>query len=111
MAEMFLSARTRPETQTPLFPLVNSASPRSAPGPHSVEQDGHYYRHLAMIFPSRSQLASQQITRTGRAGAVTKEGLAATLLQHVSPIEWDNIVLYGEYVLNRRLVRRSRSWP
>ena len=31
-----------------------------------------------MIFPSRSQLASQQITRTGRAGAV--EGLAATLL-------------------------------
>ena len=33
-----------------------------------------------MIFPSRSQLASKQITRTGRAEAVTKEGLAATLL-------------------------------
>ena len=31
--------------------------------------------------------------------------------RHVSPIEWDNIVLYGEYVLNRRLLRRSRSWP
>ena len=28
-----------------------------------------------------------------------------------SPIEWDNIVLYGEYVLNRRLVRRGRSRP
>ena len=24
----------------------------------NVEQDGHYYRHLAMIFPSRIQLAS-----------------------------------------------------
>ena len=33
-----------------------------------------------MIFPSRNQLASKQIRRTGRAEAVTKEGLAATLL-------------------------------
>ena len=48
-----------------------------------------------MIFPSRSQLASKQIARTGRAEAVTKEGLAAALLQHVSPIEWDNVTLYG----------------
>ena len=49
-----------------------------------------------MIFPSRSQLASKQITRTGRAEAVTKESLAATLLQHVSPIEWDHVILYGQ---------------
>ena len=38
-----------------------------------------------MIFPSRSQLASKQITRTGRAEAVTKEGLAATLLPGREP--------------------------
>ena len=54
-----------------------------------------------MIFPSRNQLASKQITRTGRAEAVTKESLAATLLQHVSPIEWDHVILYGQYVLDR----------
>ena len=71
----------------------------------NVDQDGHYYRHLAMIFPSRNQLASKQITRTGRAEAVAKEGLAATLLQHVSPIEWDNVILYGQYVLDRARVR------
>ena len=58
-----------------------------------------------MIFPSRSQLASKQITRTGRAEAVTKEGLAATLLQHVSPIEWDHVILYGQHVLDRARVR------
>ena len=40
---------------------------------------------LDMIFPSRSQLASKQITRTGRAEAVTKEGLAATLLPARQP--------------------------
>lgn len=27
------------------------------------------------------------------------------LLEHISPIGWENIILYGEYVLNRSLVR------
>ena len=38
-----------------------------------------------MIFPSRNQLASKQIRGTGRAEAVTKEGLAATLLPGRQP--------------------------
>ena len=68
-----------------------------------------------MIFPSRSQLASKQIRRTGRAEAVTKEGLAATLQPRLppgsarssqdSPIKWDNVILYGQYVLDRARVR------
>ena len=49
--------------------------------------NARYYRHPDILFPSRSQLASKQTTRTGRAGAVTKEGIDATLLQHVSSIE------------------------
>jgi hypothetical protein len=28
-----------------------------------------------------------------------------SLLEHVSPSGWDNVLLYGEYVLNRNLVR------
>jgi hypothetical protein len=31
------------------------------------------------------------------------------LLEHVSPIEWDNVVLYGQYILDRKLVRRRRG--
>ena len=31
-----------------------------------------------------------------------------SLLEHVSPIEWDNVVLYGQYILDRKLVRRCR---
>ena len=27
------------------------------------------------------------------------------MLQHVSPIEWDNVILYGQYVLDRARVR------
>lgn len=34
-------------------------------------------------------------------------GIDVSLLEHVSPIEWDNVVLYGLYVLNPKLVRRS----
>jgi hypothetical protein len=29
-------------------------------------------------------------------------------LEHVSPIEWDNVVLYGQYILDRKLVRQRR---
>jgi hypothetical protein len=29
-------------------------------------------------------------------------------LYHESPIEWDNVVLYGQYILDRKLVRRRR---
>ena len=38
--------------------------------------------------------------RTLRSGAIAEEGIDATLLQHVSPIEWDNVILYGQYVLD-----------
>lgn len=34
-----------------------------------------------------------------------KSGLDLGCLEHVSPIEWDNVVLYGEYRLDRNLIR------
>jgi len=35
-------------------------------------------------------------------------GIDLSLLEHVSPIEWDNVVLYGQYILDPKLVRRRR---
>lgn len=32
-------------------------------------------------------------------------GVDLSLLAHISPIGWENIILYGEYVLNRNLIR------
>jgi len=32
-------------------------------------------------------------------------GVDLALLQHVSPITWDNVILYGEYMLDRNLVK------
>jgi hypothetical protein len=35
-------------------------------------------------------------------------GINVSLLEHVSPIEWENVVFYGEYVTNRDLIRSVR---
>jgi TnpA family transposase len=32
-------------------------------------------------------------------------GIDVSLLEHVSPIERDNVVLYGQYILDRKLIR------
>jgi hypothetical protein len=32
-------------------------------------------------------------------------GIDVSLLAHISPIEWSNVILYGEYRLNKDLVR------
>jgi hypothetical protein len=32
-------------------------------------------------------------------------GIDVSLLAHVSPIEWSNVILYGEYKLNKELVK------
>ncbi len=46
-------------------------------------------------------------------GRVTSEcnpegdGIDISLLEHVSPIGWDNVLLYGEYVIDPGLIRGS----
>jgi hypothetical protein len=35
-----------------------------------------------------------------------EEKIDVTLLEHVSPIEWDNVILYGHYILDRAQIRR-----
>lgn len=32
-------------------------------------------------------------------------GIDLRLIEHISPITWDNIILYGEYVLDEKKVR------
>jgi TnpA family transposase len=32
-------------------------------------------------------------------------GVDLSLLEHISPIGWENVILYGDYVLNRTLVK------
>ena len=36
---------------------------------------------------------------------VKRAGIDLSLLKHISPVGWENITLYGEYVLNPNLIR------
>ena len=58
-----------------------------------------------MIFPSRSELASKQIRRTGERRLSPRKAWPQPCSQDVSPIKWDNVILYGQYVLDRARVR------
>ncbi|MCY4584730.1 MAG: Tn3 family transposase [Bryobacterales bacterium] len=59
---------------------------------------------LTLILACIIYWQAKQITRPLRSGDVAEEGIDATLLQHVSLIEWDNVILYGRYVLDRARV-------
>jgi hypothetical protein len=48
---------------------------------------------------------AKEISRVVRWCRPEDEKLDVTLLEHVSPIEWDNVILYGQYVLDRARVR------
>ncbi|OPY73907.1 MAG: Tn3 transposase DDE domain protein [Syntrophorhabdus sp. PtaU1.Bin002] len=34
-----------------------------------------------------------------------ESGIDLSLLEHVSPITWDNVILYGEYIIDKTLIR------
>jgi hypothetical protein len=38
-------------------------------------------------------------------GTILESSVDTDMLEHVSPIEWDNVILYGQYVLDRARVR------
>ncbi len=49
---------------------------------------------------------AKEISRIVKEYNPEEAGIDVSLLAHISPIEWSNVILYGEYKLNRDLVRR-----
>ena len=60
---------------------------------------------LTLILASIIYWQAQEIYRIVTECNPEEHGIDLSLLEHISPIEWDNIILYGEYVLNRSLVK------
>jgi hypothetical protein len=53
-----------------------------------------------------SNWQAREISRIVKEYNPEEAGIDISLLAHISPIEWSNVVLYGEYKLNRDLVKR-----
>jgi Tn3 transposase DDE domain len=48
----------------------------------------------------RGLLKVEQLHALAKMGIPEGEDIDISLLEHVSPIEWENVILYGQYVLN-----------
>jgi hypothetical protein len=48
---------------------------------------------------------AREISRVVRWCKPEDEEIDVALLEHVSPIEWDDVILYGQYALDRTQVR------
>lgn len=48
---------------------------------------------------------AKEISRLVRCRGPEDATIDIGLLEHVSPIEWDNVILYGQYILDRALIR------
>ena len=63
-----------------------------------------YWSHDHHLCPLKRGIL-KEINRVLLHGEPEREGVNLSLLEHISPIGWENVLLYGEYVLNRSLVR------
>jgi TnpA family transposase len=59
---------------------------------------------LTLIMACLIYWQAKEINRVLLEGEPEAAGVDLSLLEHISPIGWDNVILYGEYVLNRSLV-------
>lgn len=60
---------------------------------------------LTLIMACIIYWQAKEINRVILEGDPEGAGIDLSLLEHVSPIGWDNVILYGEYVLNQSLIR------
>ena len=78
-------------------------APRSGDGAFSFG-DGFVVENDAYALPWQIREIDRVLSEAGS----DADDLNFELLSHISPIGWDNVLLYGEYQLNRSLVRSER---
>lgn len=60
---------------------------------------------LTLIMACIIYWQAKEINRVILEGQPEAEGVDLSLMKHISSIGWENVLLYGEYVLNRSLVK------
>ena len=61
---------------------------------------------LTLIMACIVYWQAKEITRILSEYNLESKGLDLSLLKHISPVGWDNVILYGEYIINKSLIRR-----
>ena len=71
----------------------------------SLEEINSSGNSTAAIIAAITYWQAKEISRVIKEKDSEAAGVDISLLAHVSPIEWSNVILYGEYKLNRDLVK------
>ena len=64
---------------------------------------------LTLLIASIIYWQAKEIHRVILEGNPEEAKVDLSLLEHISPVGWDNVLLYGEYVLDQDLVRTGKS--
>ena len=64
---------------------------------------------LTLILAGIIYWQAKEISRVVSECHPEENDIDVSLLEHVSPIEWDNVVLYGEYVIDPNLIHPYRA--
>jgi TnpA family transposase len=60
---------------------------------------------LTLILACVIYWQAKEINRVLKEVDLEQEGIDPALVGHISPIEWDNVVLYGDYIINKDQIR------
>ena len=59
---------------------------------------------MTLILASIIHWQAREINRVVMECDPEENGINLQLMQHISPITWDNVILYGEYLLDQNLI-------
>jgi TnpA family transposase len=71
----------------------------------SLEEINSSGNCTALLITAITYWQAKEISRVITEHDPDAAGINISLLSHISPIEWSNVILYGEYKLKRELVR------
>jgi len=60
---------------------------------------------LTLIIACIIYWQAKEINRAIQTGEPVPDSVDLSSIEHISPITWDNVILYGEYILDRNLVK------
>ena len=61
---------------------------------------------LTLILACVIYWQSKEIMRVIKECNPEADGIDLRMLEHISPAEWDNLILYGEYIIKKHLIKR-----
>jgi len=90
------------------WPVMSSMARRGRINARELWEQMNTCSCLTLILACIVYWQAREISRVLSQCDPIGNGVDLSLLEHVRPIEWDNVVLYGQYFLDRKLVRRRR---